>query len=132
MTQLTFAADVGLAILALLVQGIIYPSFRHISEEGFAMHHAWYTKRITWFVGPLMIGQVIGYVYRILGVGSVLDWAAVVLVLVAWAVTAAKAVPLHARLAREGQKEDVIADLISANGVRTTAWVLVALLWGLR
>ena len=132
MTQLTFAMDIGLAVLALLVQAIIYPSLRAVSTEQFATHHAWYTRRIVWFVGPLMIGQVIGYAYRILEVGQVLDWLAVGLVLTAWVVTGMRAVPLHAKLAGDGQQEKVIADLISANGVRTAAWVLIALIWFLR
>lgn len=129
MESLTFGIDISLAVLALLVQAIIYPTLRSISEDVFPNYHDWYTRRITWFVGPLMIGQVIAHGFRMVTMGSTLDWVAACLVLVAWVATGVRAVPLHAKLARDGQSESTIASLLSANALRTGAWVLTALLW---
>ncbi len=129
MDLLTLGLDAGVAVLALLVQAIIYPTLRNIAEDQFHQYHNWYTQRITWFVGPLMVGQVLAYSYRLVNEPTSVDWIAAVLILVAWVVTGLRAVPHHARLALEGQEAETIAGLLQANGVRTVAWVGVLILW---
>lgn len=126
--ELMLFVDTGCAVLALLVQGVIYPTLRDITPERFHSYHAWYTTRITWFVGPLMIAQVLLHAMDLL---ETMEWAAYIssgLVLSTWVITGIWAVPAHAKLASEGQEDTVISRLLSANLWRALAWSALALL----
>ena len=130
MESIALAVDAGCAILAWLVQAIIYPGVRDIAPERFAAWHSWYTRRITWFVGPLMMGQVLMYAFLLVeGDRSAPVLLAALLVLVTWGITGIQAVPRHASLSRDGQSDAVIDDLLKANLYRTLCWTVIVVTW---
>jgi hypothetical protein len=116
-------------MLAVLVQLIIYPTLRHIDEDQFASYHSWYTGRITWVVGPLMILQVIGHAYLVVEQPFLLQGIAAFLVLLTWLITGVRAVPLHAKLSRDGQEAAELDQLLGANFLRMLCWVTILPLW---
>ncbi len=51
--------DLGIVIVVWLAQAIMCPSFEHIEENVFAAWHRTYTRRIAFFVIPLLCGQAV-------------------------------------------------------------------------
>ena len=51
--------DIGLLVFIWLVQLIIYPSFLFYERNNLKRWHVNYTKKITYVVLPLMVGQFI-------------------------------------------------------------------------
>lgn len=130
MEPIVLAVDVGCAILAWLVQAIIYPGMRDIDSDRFPTWHSWYTRRITWFVGPLMVGQVLLYAYLLVeGDTSLPVVLAAVLILATWIITGLLAVPKHAGLSRDGQSDDTIDHLLKANLYRSLCWTVIVVTW---
>lgn len=129
METIILAVDVACATLAILVQFIIYPTLRDIDVNRFATYHAWYTRQITWIVGPLMVLQVIGHAYLVVETPEALPITAALLVVLTWAITGIRAVPMHARLSRDGQEADVLDGLLRANLLRTVCWIAIVPLW---
>jgi len=116
--------------LAWLVQGILYPAFKHIPEERFTEYHAWYTRRITWFVGPLMVLQVVLHAYQITtGDLDPVRLAAAIGVLATWGITGLGAVPIHSRLTRHGYDEATVDRLLRVNLIRTLVWTAILVSW---
>jgi len=127
--SIILSVDVACATLAILVQLIIYPTLRHVNPEHFHDYHVWYTQRITWVVGPLMVAQVLGHAFLLVETPFLIEAAAALLVILTWVITGVKAVPIHARLSREGQDARMLQSLLHANKMRTLCWVGVVFLW---
>jgi len=117
----------GLLVLIWLVQTIIYPGFQRVPAEDFRKYHAWYVKRITVIVLPLMIGEVAAVALWFATAASIAAVMAAVLVAVVWAATFLLQVPIHRRLSR-GKQTKLINRLVATNWIRTIAWSLKALL----
>jgi len=119
-TVITWAL-VGLIWTIQLVQ---YPGFALVAPRELERFHRHHCRRITWIVGPLMLGE--------LASGLALFWArppglatgwlglGIVLILIHLAWTGAVAIPLHERLA--GRRTEAIHALVAVNWVRTVAW----------
>lgn len=130
MDILTLGIDASMATLAWLVQGILYPAFRQIPEDRFQAYHAWYSRRITWYVGPLMVLQVILHAYHVVALQTdPMRVAAAVGVLATWIITGLMAVPLHGRLGHQGYDAASVDRLIRANLLRTLIWTGIPLAW---
>ena len=108
----------------------MYPAFKQIGGERFSTYHAWYTRRITWFVGPLMSLQVIFHAYQVtrVDVGTTVVFAALG-VMATWLITGISAVPIHARLALDGFDEPLVDRLLRVNLVRALVWTAIVLAW---
>jgi hypothetical protein len=122
------ATTLGLTGLIWVVQLIIYPQFSLIGRAEFRPYHADYTRRMTWCVGPLLVGELgsaamLGWE----GESGVWFWASLGLLGVNWASTAMIQVPLHRRLAN-GFAPGAHRALVRSNWVRTAAWTLRAAL----
>lgn len=123
------AVDVGLVVLALLVQRIIYPSFIEVNGKQFLVWHKKYTKEIGRIVAPLMLAQ--------LAISAFFVWetqfgrlSSVVfgLVIVTWVDTFARAMPLHAKLQQVKSLSEQIKlsqKLVQVNLPRTLIWALI-------
>ncbi|MFG0249561.1 MAG: hypothetical protein ACF8OB_11800 [Phycisphaeraceae bacterium JB051] len=120
--------DFGLLILIWLVQVIIYPTFRQIVPEKFKVYHRRYTGQITWFVVPLMFGQVGLHSYELYENVNPLNIINAMLILMAWLVTFGLSVPCHSKLAKHGYDLAVINRLVWTNWLRTIAWTGVVIL----
>ena len=126
------AIDLGLAVLAWLVQLVIYPSFRAVEATRFPAWHAGYTRRISWVVVPLMLAQAGLTLAGTWSSRAPFDVASLALVVGCWLATFAAAVPAHDRLRRVGRDDAAIDRLLRANAWRTAGWSGVAVLGWVR
>jgi len=121
---LRISIDTGLLILIWIVQLIIYPSFHRMQPEGFVAWHADYMRRISWIVGPLMLGQVAVLGWQLLrGV----HWHIVFSLLAVagcWFVTWRYSVPCHETLQKQGWSAETITQLVRSSWARTLLWTL--------
>lgn len=112
--------NAGMFILIWLVQLVIYPSFALVPAPRLVKWHARYTRTISFFVVPLMLGQA-----ALLGPGALRGEAPATAMLVmaagAWIVTARFSVRLHGRIAA-GDGAPAIAMLVRTNWPRTVLW----------
>ena len=120
---ITLSIDSGLLVLIWIVQAVVYPGFRYVDKDQFAISHQTYTRRMGWIAGPLMIAQ--------LAVSSANLWTEpesiatlrhFTLVLGSWIVTFAVSVPLHNKLQKRGRHLETIDTLVSTNWFRTAIW----------
>jgi len=112
-----------MVILILLVQLIIYPSFRVIAEDAFMSWHRRYVIIIGFIVMPLMLVQAGCIAVQLLTAvdgWTVLSAAAV---LGAWSVTFTVSAPCHRRLQCKGRDTETIDRLIRTNWLRTVCWI---------
>ena len=119
------AVDAGMAVLILLVQLIIYPSFHAIADDLFAVWHRRYVTAIAYIVIPLMLVQAGCIVVQLLEVadwGNMLSAAAA---LGAWIVTFTLSAPYHRKLKQEGKDPEIINRLIHTNWLRAACWIIV-------
>jgi hypothetical protein len=125
-TALLLGVDVALLMLVLLVQFIIYPAFADIERGVFAAHHRRYMRVITYFVAPLMTAQIGLHAWSAWSERSALAIAAATLVVATWGSTRALSVPVHRRLAEEGNTSELVARLVRTNWPRTLLWAAIA------
>lgn len=111
------------------VQTVHYPLFGYADAQRWTDFHAQHSRRTAWVVSvPWAIqgfSALALLVARPEGVSMPLIVVAVVLAGVTVVSTVALALPAHARLA-DGRDDDVIAQLVRRNWVRTIAWTAAA------
>lgn len=120
------AINSGLLVLIWLVQIIIYPGMHGWDKARFAELHGDYTRRITFIVVPLMLGQAALVLHRVVVVPSKTAILQALLIAVVWGVTIFVSVPLHRRLSA-GYDRQAVTRLVNTNWVRTAGWSLVSL-----
>ena len=120
------AINSGLLVLIWLVQIIIYPGMHGWDKARFAELHGDYTRRITFIVVPLMLGQAALVLHRVVVVPSKTAILQALLIAVVWGVTIFVSVPLHRRLGA-GYDRQAVTRLVNTNWVRTAGWSLVSL-----
>jgi uncharacterized membrane protein len=122
------AISLSLACVLWTVQLVIYPAFRFIDPALFARWHNGYTGAITWIVAPLILLQTGGVAGRliILGRPDFLWGIEAISTLLAWFVTVAVSVPIHAKL-QQARCEHSMQRLVSTNWLRTAAWTATAI-----
>jgi len=114
-----------MVVLILLVQLIIYPSFRSIADDGFTAWHRRYVAVIGIIVIPLMLVQAGCIAFQLLAAAdweSALSFAAM---LGAWIVTFTMSAPCHRYLQRNGKDPETMSRLIHTNWLRTGCWIAV-------
>lgn len=119
-------------MLALLVQRIIYPSFKDIDASAFQGWHHWYTGRIGQLVAPLMLIQLVWYSYALWSKPTYM-WEGIlwILVIFTWLDTFIRAVPLHNKLAtmHDGlDRQQSQRKLVAINRPRTLAWLAILII----
>lgn len=117
--------DTAALILIWLVQLVIYPVFLQLKAAEFRVWHPIYTRRVTYVVLPVMLGQLALYAYLIFAAYSWNVLLNLLLILIAWALTFFYAVPLHAQLDGDEDHLPLSKRLIRVNGWRTLVWTLV-------
>ena len=107
------------------VQLVHYPLFSAVGEGEFVAYHSEHVKLITLIVGPAMLVELMTALALVAqpprGVGVAPMIAGLVLVGVAWGVTAVFSVPMHNALAG-GFDAKAHSALVSTNWLRTLAW----------
>jgi hypothetical protein len=121
------AATWSMVGLIWFVQVVHYPLFTKVGRGGFTDYEAAHRWRTTVVVGPPMLTEAAATVWLVLspppGVGPVLAWTGLALLVVIWATTMVGSVPAHDRLSG-GFDADAVDRLVASNWVRTGAWTL--------
>lgn len=117
--------DTAALVLIWLVQLIIYPAFLHFQRAGFTIWHRAYTRKVTYVVMPIMLSQLGVYAYLLFVSFDLLLALNTVLILLAWAITFLRAVPLHGALDVEEDHLPLAAQLVAVNWWRTIIWSAV-------
>ncbi len=129
---ITYAAealfDFGLVILILIVQIIIYPSFRFYELDRLKKIHSRYTRSITMMVMPLMILQIAMKIYMLWTKLYWLESIALLIVLIIWFITFRYAVPIHNDIQKASSSMVFSQDLVKINSYRTLLWCCIFLL----
>jgi|AntRauTorckE5430_2_1112549.scaffolds.fasta_scaffold00824_10 hypothetical protein len=117
--------DTAALVLIWLVQLVIYPAFLHFQRADFKRWHLSYTRRVTYVVMPVMLGQLSLYVSLVFIAPNWDILLNLLLVVVAWAITFFRAIPLHAELDLVADHHQSAERLLRVNGWRTVVWTVV-------
>lgn len=121
-------ADTAALVLIWLVQLVVYPAFLHFQQAGFAIWHRDYTRKVTYVVMPIMLGQLLVYGYSLYHAVNLPLVVNAILIIFVWAITFLRAVPLHGKLDLEKDHLPLSTQLVSVNWWRTTLWSMVWLI----
>ncbi len=119
--------DSGTLVLIWLVQLVIYPSFSYYQKKDLIRWHQSYTKKVTFVVLPLMLGQLILSLFSIYMEVSVLSLTRLIVVMALWLLTFLVFVPLHSKIEENDNLDAIITRLIKKNWSRTVLWTLLFL-----
>jgi len=127
MEWIRISVDSGLFVLIWLVQVIIYPSFLHVDREKLNYWHQVYTRKILYFVAPLMFIQtgVIALQFLFNPFIFLLDGLLLAMV---WINTFFIAIPIHNAIDREERIDANILKLLQVNRWRAWLWTALFLL----
>ena len=130
--ELRTFVDFGLFVLIWMVQLIVYPSFYHVCNQTLKSWHKTYTQRISYFVIPLMLSQLLMSLCSFFCNMTLLKLIDLMLVLATWVLTAWLSVPLHKKLAAGSQEPAIRIALVRTNLPRTFVWTGIFFLGLLR
>lgn len=125
---LRLAFDTGILTLIWLVQLVIYPGLTRYSQSNLKSWHPIYSKRVTYVVLPLMLGQLVLSIYHAIIYLHPADIVHLVLILSAWAITFFKAVPLHQSIEDSNEGLETAIKLKDINKSRTAVWSITWIL----
>ena len=123
--NLSLLVDTVFLYLIWVIQLVIYPSFKYISDKNFLEWHKNYCNIIGFFIIPLMLFQLIESVILVIDFRGVINFAVVI---ITWALTFTVFVRIHKKLSNEGNKKDIINTLLRLNWLRVFLWSLLPFL----
>lgn len=127
MEWIRLSVDSGLFVLIWLVQVIIYPSFRYIDRAGLNYWHQQYTRKILYFVGPLLFVQTAVIALQVLFDPLVYMVDGLLLGGI-WINTFFIAIPIHNAIDRGESLDKNILKLLRVNRWRAFLWTALLLL----
>ena len=112
-----------------LVQILVYPNFKIVSQAEFDTFHKFHMDRITWVVAPVMGLELVSGIWLAVHYQSYLFIANLISVLMLWGLTGVVNVPSHEALRFE--VEITKTKLIRKNWPRTILWTMrsIFLVW---
>jgi len=119
--------DFGLVVLIWMVQLLIYPSFLFYEQKELVNWHKKYTSRLSFIVIPLMFTQLIIAVYNSVINLNIISIINILIVLVLWAITFIKFVPIHSNIVTGKFDIEILTTLVSNNWYRTALWTFLFL-----
>lgn len=122
LTLIRLLFDIGLLVLIWLVQLIIYPSFLFYERSNLKRWHVNYTKKITYVVLPLMVGQFITAVIVLFNDLSIFTLGSFLIIVSLWMITILIFVPLHNKISTDLFNRSIINKLVRLNWIRTLLW----------
>ena len=122
LTLIRLLFDIGLVVLIWLVQLIIYPSFLFYERNNLKRWHYNYTKKITYIVLPLMMGQFIIAVIHLFNDFSIFSLGSFSIIVSLWIITILIFIPLHNKVSTDYVNQSIINKLIRLNWIRTLLW----------
>jgi len=120
--------DFGMLVLIWLVQRIIYPSFLHYSDKQLLHWHAIYTKRFSYIVITLMLGQLGVSIYQLFMKVDLYTILSLSIIIVLWVSTFIQFVPIHSQISKGHSSSQLLNSLIQKNWIRTILWTLMFLM----
>lgn len=122
LTLIRLLFDIGLVVLIWLVQLIIYPSFLFYERNNLKRWHYNYTKKITYIVLPLMMGQFIIAVIHLFNDFSIFSLGSFLIIVSLWIITISIFIPLHNKVSTDHFNQSIINKLTRLNWIRTLLW----------
>ncbi len=122
LTLIRLLFDIGLVVLIWLVQLIIYPSFLFYERNNLKRWHYNYTKKITYIVLPLMMGQFIIAIIHLFNDFSIFSLGSFLIIVSLWVITISIFIPLHNKVSTDLVNQSTINKLIRLNWIRTLLW----------
>ena len=117
--------DVGLLVLAWMIQLIVYPSFLFYTAKELIAWHKMYTKAIALIVIPLMLGQLGITIYQVFLEQNTFTFTSIVLVVSIWGITLLKFAPMHQQISEGNTHEQLLKKLVQINWIRTIIWTIL-------
>ncbi len=117
--------DFALVVLIWLVQIIIYPGFKYYSSEDLIKWHDKYTRRISFVVMPLMLGQLVLSTIILIYLPTVYGIGTMVILLTIWLLTFLFFVPQHRDISKGKMSVNKLNLLIKTNWWRTALWTII-------
>tara|TARA_B100001059_G_scaffold46109_1_gene38948 strand:+ start:15603 stop:16025 length:423 start_codon:yes stop_codon:yes gene_type:complete len=121
-TQINFISNLLMIGVSLVVQIIIYPSFKFIQKVSFKEYHLNYMNKMSYVVAPIMLLEIISSFLLLFFNKSLTDFFGFILLSLVWFVTFFFIVPLHNQLNTKFGIID-LKKLIKLNLIRTILWI---------
>lgn len=110
------------------IQLVHYPAFHYIDLKKFTEFEKMHMVKITYIVGPLMLGEfVVSLTLLFLTAFALKSIIVFIIVILLWLSTLLFSIPCHKKLANE-KNDGEIQKLISTNWARTILWSLKVLI----
>jgi len=122
--KINIYSNIYLIAISVMVQLIIYPSFKNYDNSNFRSFHSSYTKKMFFIVGPIMIIELLSTLYLIIKNTFLFPSTIVALI---WLTTFFLIVPVHNSL-NSAFSIRTHKKLLRLNIVRTSFWVLKLLI----
>ncbi len=122
--KINIYSNIYLIAISVMVQLIIYPSFKNYDNSNFRSFHSSYTKKMFFIVGPIMIIELLSTLYLIIKNTFLFPSTIVALI---WLTTFFLIVPVHNSL-NSAFSIRAHKKLLRLNVVRTSFWVLKLLI----
>ena len=122
--KINIYSNIYLIAISVMVQLIIYPSFKNYNNSNFRSFHSSYTKKMFFIVGPIMIIELLSTLYFVIKNTFLFPSTIVALI---WLTTFFLIVPVHNSL-NSAFSIRTHKKLLRLNIVRTSFWVLKLLI----
>ena len=121
-SQINLISNILMIGVSLVVQIIIYPSFKFIQKVSFKEYHLNYMNKMSYVVAPIMLLEIISSFLLLFFNKSLTDIFGFILLSLVWFVTFFFIVPLHNQLNIKFGIID-LKKLIKLNLIRTFLWI---------
>ena len=119
--NLNLFSNIYLIAISIIVQLVVYPSFKNLKKESFTTFHKNYTKKMLFVVGPIMLLELIASLILVLKFDQIK--LPLIPLSFVWFLTFLLIVPIHNKLSKRFQEIEH-KKLINLNFYRTLAWVV--------
>ena len=116
--------------ISILVQFIIYPSFKKPDFKNFNVFHISYSNKMFYIVAPIMLTELFSSLFLVYKSPSKIYLISLFFLLLIWLLTFLFIVPIHNFLSANHNKKKV-QRMIRLNGLRTFFWLSKYLIIGL-
>ena len=119
--DLNLLSNIYLIAISIIVQLVVYPSFKNLEKESFSTFHKNYTKKMLFIVGPIMFLELLTSLILVIKFNQS-SFSLIPLTFV-WLLTFLLIVPVHNKLSKRFQEIEH-KKLINLNFFRTIAWIV--------
>ncbi len=114
-------SNIYLIAISIIVQLVVYPSFKNLKKESFITFHKNYTKKMLFIVGPIMFLELLTSLILVIKFNQ--SSSSLIPLTFVWLLTFLLIVPVHNKLSSRFQEIEH-KKLINLNFFRTIAWIV--------